>query len=107
MVRPREAHAGSTTPPKDYYVGTGGVQRAFAHHVSPVGTSPKAKMMGKRYMAISGGKFATPSGPCEVALCATSVISACVDNAKPTAGFVPVVGRYASFSGARKKISHK
>ena len=48
VVRPREAHAGSTTPPKDYYVGAGGVQRAFAHHVSPVGTSPKAKMMGKR-----------------------------------------------------------
>ena len=23
MVRPREAHAGSTTPPKDYYVGAG------------------------------------------------------------------------------------
>ena len=48
MVRPREAHAGSITPLKDYYVGAGGVQRAFAHHVSPVGTSPKAKMMGKR-----------------------------------------------------------
>ena len=29
MVRPREAHAGSTTPSKDYYVGAGGVQRGW------------------------------------------------------------------------------
>ena len=48
MARPREAHAGRTIPGKDYYVGTGGVQRAFAHHASPVGTSPQAKVMGKR-----------------------------------------------------------
>ena len=33
---------------KDYYVGTGESRGAFAHHVSPVGTSPKAKVMGKR-----------------------------------------------------------
>ena len=56
MVRPREAHAGSTTPPKDYYMGAGGVQRGWQ---SMVGSLP------------------------------------------------PPLALFASFSGARKKNSHK
>ena len=47
-ARPREAYVGRTIPGKDYSVGTGGVQRAFAHHAFPVGTEPKVKVMGKR-----------------------------------------------------------
>ncbi len=39
--------------------------------------------------------------------CATSAVNACVDGAKPTAGIVPDVGRYASFSGLRKKVQHE
>ena len=38
---------------------------------------------------------------------ATSAVNACVDGAKPTAGIVPDVGRYASFSGLRKKVQHE
>ena len=48
MARPREAHEESTTPLTFNLNRAEGVQRAFAHHGSPVGTSPQAKVMGKR-----------------------------------------------------------